>query len=101
MALTDYEKERLERIAKNKAILAALDIPKAINPTPKRAAKLKPTPKKRKRRDSDVDGDNAVDTTDRPPLGRRISARLQNIVRCSVWVYLIVGAPDIRRQRRR
>lgn len=79
MTLTDYEKERLERIAKNKAILASLDIPKAINSTPKRASKL-PAPKKRKRRESDVDGDNTVDVTDRPPLARRCSARLQNIV---------------------
>jgi hypothetical protein len=84
MTLTDYEKERLERIAKNKAILASLDIPKAINATPKRAAKP-PAPKKRKRRDSDVNGDTTVDVADRPPLARRTSARLQNIV----WAWLI------------
>jgi hypothetical protein len=78
MTLTDYEKERQERIAKNRAILAALDIPKAINATPKRVAKH--SPKKRKRRDSDVDGEDTVETVDRPPLARRTSARLQNIV---------------------
>ncbi len=78
MTVTDYERERQERIAKNKAILSALDIPKAINSTPKRVARI--SPKKRKRRDSDVDGGSSVKAVDKPPLVRRTSARLQNIV---------------------
>ena len=105
MALTDYEKERLERIAKNKAILAALDIPKALNSTPKRVAKA--SPKKRKRRDSDVDGDSTVETVDRPPLARRASARLQNIVKtflnltdCSNAVHTMTATMRNQNERR-
>jgi hypothetical protein len=90
MTLTDYEREREERIAKNKAILAALDIPKTLNTSASRAPKAstQPKTKKRKRQASvtlrDEVADLAVaDGGERPTTGRRTSARLQNIVRTS------------------
>jgi hypothetical protein len=87
MTLTDYERERLERIAKNKAILASLDLPKTLNTSASRAPKApsQPKPKKRKRAASpslrDEVAELAVaDGGERPTSGRRTSARLQAIV---------------------
>lgn len=85
MTLTDYERERQERIAKNKAILASLDLPKTLNISRAPKAPSQPKPKKRKRAPSpslrDEVADLAVaDGVDRPNLGRRTSARLQAIV---------------------
>jgi len=79
--LTDYEREREERIAKNKALLASLDIPKPISTSVKRSIKSAPvkSSKKRKQRDASVT-DGAV-LGDRPEGSRRTSARLQNKVR--------------------
>jgi hypothetical protein len=82
MALTDYERERQERIAKNKAILASLDIPKASSSLPERAPSKKPVSKKR-RRASVSDRDSLADPAERPPSARRTSVRLQNQVSTS------------------
>ena len=80
--LTDYEREREERIARNKAILASVDIPKAINTTPKRTSKAirKATPKKRNKRELSASPGQG-DDNQRPQLTRRTSERLQKRVR--------------------
>ena len=84
MALTDYEREREERIAKNRALLASLDLPKAIYFSPKRVVKAKPKPKpapqKRKRDASSPNGDATSDSANGETVKRRVSARLQSIV---------------------
>jgi len=82
MTLTDYEREREERIAKNRALLASLNIPKAIAFSPKRVvkAKPKPAPKKRKRAASSRTRDVTPDSDNGQAVKRRVSARLQSIV---------------------
>jgi hypothetical protein len=78
--LTDYERERQERIAKNKAILASLDIPKALSKAPERAPRSKKPVSKKRRRASVSDRDDlesATNAGERPPSTRRTSARLQ------------------------
>ena len=80
--ITDYERERQERIAKNRAILASLDIPTAKNGTKTRGSKpaAKPISGKRKRRASQSNGDADADSEERPSFTRRTSARLQQRV---------------------
>jgi hypothetical protein len=89
--LTDYERERQERIARNKAILASLDIPKASSKAPERAPRSKKPVSKKRRRASVSDRDDLESVTnagekttnagERPPSTRRSSARLQKQVR--------------------
>ena len=90
--LTDYERERQERIARNRAILASLDIPTAKNAIARRLAKpaLKPTSNKRKRRASQSDRDSNGDTGERPAVTRRTSARLQQRVAPNTSLSLII-----------
>jgi E3 ubiquitin-protein ligase UHRF1 len=83
--VTDYEKERLERIARNKALLASLDIPAAKRSWSRLDSVAKPEHSVNKRRrqqplsdiwNQDPGGESLV--------GRRVSARLQNKVRL-IW----------------
>ena len=80
VSLTDYEREREERIARNKALLASLDIPRPISTSVKRSIKstFAKSSKKQKQRATSV-SDGAV-LEDRPEGSRRTSARLQNKV---------------------
>src|ERR1700738_2150135 len=103
MTLTDYERERQERIARNKAILASLDIPKALNKVseraPKSSSKPKPSAKKRRRASVDrvsVDHDSTTDTAERPPSTRRTSARLAKRVSACQFPRLMLAAIQVR-----
>lgn len=78
--LTDYERERQERIARNKALLASLDIPKALSSYVKPIINEDPaSTKKRKRQSLKPERANAQ-SHERAPMTRRVSARLQNMV---------------------
>lgn len=87
--ITDYERERQERIAKNKAILASLDIPTARNGNQKRGTKsdAKPTSVKRKRRASPSSRNPTEDSEELPSFTRRTSARLQQRVISTCFPY--------------
>lgn len=82
MTLTDYEREREERIARNKAILASLNIPKPFNANSKRLARApsKAASQKRKRPASPVEEGSTTYSGESPPMKRRTSARLQQTV---------------------
>jgi len=77
--LTDYEREREERIAKNKALLASLDIPKPISTSVQRRIKSAPAKSSKKRKQCDASERALLEV--RLEGSRRMSARLQNKVK--------------------
>lgn len=93
--LTDYERERQERIAKNKAILASLDIPKAKSSTPRRPPQsaIRRDSNKRKRRVSSLERDLDAQSGERPQIQRRLSARLQKIVCTPCDLIVLIDEP--------
>lgn len=80
-ALTDYEKEREERIARNKALLASLNIPKAIKNIAKRApSSSKPVSERKRKRNASPLHELTNGSVEIPQLTRRRSVRLQKMV---------------------
>ena len=79
-ALTDYEKEREERIARNKALLASLDIPKAIKNISKRPpSSSKPVSARKRKRNASPLHESTDGSVEGLELTRRRSVRLQKM----------------------